>query len=306
MQGRTSLNGYIFRKKTSSVSTNHLSSSNDVRSTSFPDGYFSCAQITQPSDDVIGEARPSSVVDKRVDVTGSRDCLHADDDVTYMNSDYEADDTESELNESANSRTLIWNDRVESATSVKVARTVLQSQTEEAGNPLHPHTPSPPPDEDPLHSVATNQSHVDNDVHSIDEHLMQRMNFNKLKLPSLKDRNIPIAFPKSNLVDREGPLLSSSKGRNHPGFANAGFDSDSNEKKSNGAHPDYTRAFVSEELAVDTSRFDDNYDSTQSKQCSPSAPKRIPSRKEPMIIAQHIGRHRHSSVALSTSDIPRR
>jgi len=184
------------------------------------------------------EPRPSSVVDKRVDVTGSRDGLNIEEDIIYMNSDYDIDeDTESELNESANSRTLIWPYRAahsalpephstgkvfsrsapvsawdvtsnpqsakdkSSPSSLREAGDLLGLIYKDGGGPshvndfdecsavTHPHTPTPPPDEEPQilsHSSTMNDS-KDSDS---DETIVNKSELKRVSMGSFPSKNV--------------------------------------------------------------------------------------------------------------------
>nr|XP_002125985.1 histamine H2 receptor [Ciona intestinalis] len=130
---------------------------NNNSPTQLPTGASEPHQVVDEVEDV----RPSSVVDKRVDVRCSRDCLRddvIDDDVIYITSDFDEDETESELNNSTNSRTLIWPHRHSSDTMWNSF--VSRFSEGDPGIPpdegiSHPHTPTP--------DDVTNQLTVTND-----------------------------------------------------------------------------------------------------------------------------------------------
>lgn len=220
------------------------------------------SKIDQPCSDIIGDSRPSSVVDKRVDVTGSRDCLQSDDDV-YVQSDLDSDQTDSELNESANSRTLIWPKRrsQELKSTTGPPKSVWQAENHsninedlrnphrssqqrrevsfsEVNDPPHPHTPTPPPDEEQAQSAP----HLYDNTSSINDHLMEKIRFSKLKLPALKGEGISHALSKRvSGLNRHERLINPPVGEG--GLCNDGYESPSSSRCSDysivirGTHP---------------------------------------------------------------------
>ena len=209
--------------------------------------FFNATTIGQPCSDVV-DARPSSVVDKRVDVTGSRDCLQSDDRL-YLYSDVDSDETESELNDSANSRTLIWpnKDPREQGSAVGVqekppkfvwqegdtpcgtvdARNSHVAQHQNDNNlkdlrePSHPHTPSPPPDEDVTSDFCVNRRNGSSSIH---DHLVEKTRLHKSKLPALKGDCVPLAFSKRvNALTRRKKLIREEG--DEWGLCNNGYES---------------------------------------------------------------------------------
>ena len=269
-------------------------------------------KITQPSSDVVGDFRPSSVVDKRVDVTGSREGLHIDDDIAYINSNQcnsDLDETDSELNESINSNTLIWPLKrprvVASASSVKIKSVWGNSHpeggwkyeelrsppnhrlgphvelSEDTEDPPHPHTPSPPPDEGVLGSACTYKP-VGNDTPS----------YNPPTTPQVSD-------------SRPRDLLS----RSYDGTVNPGYDQLSRDHSEVSIVPGRTKAFLSEEFSsrvvdstatrtANSSQIGTHEPAHVSNTRSQNSTHRliqVASRREVLSVAQHLGRYRHSS-----------
>nr|CAB3254119.1 histamine H2 receptor [Phallusia mammillata] len=221
--------------------------------------------VDQQDDDL----RPSSVIDKRVDVTSSRDGLNdLHDEAVYITSDMDLDDdTESELNESANSRTLIWphhrnssplkssstatvisaashgsnrktvvNDTRQSQQHLDSLVSVRQSfhSDEEDGKDLddsssitHPHTPTPPPDEEPALFVKST-SHGVQDSDS-DDTIVDKTTSRKLTVMSRRYKSVATAVTKQlrPLSQGGGDFLLRSRDAGDEGISNHGYESPS-------------------------------------------------------------------------------
>ena len=288
------------------------------------------------SSDVIGEFRPSSVVDKRVDVSGSRDGL--DDDIAYINSahqnDFDFDDTDSELNESVNSRTHIWpharSRAAASASSVKVKDYATKSGLEEMHGqscmelirpsrrhhvplvesqddevPPHPHTPSPPPDDSAFR--ASSPTSIAFGETSIDENVMQKPTLSRVRLPAI-GRNIPVAFAKPNQSRKErllSPAASSDSSEHYSSSRGSSVCAAAKQNlalAANRVFPNQSKAFLNDDLVLQ--------DADSSRDISPShfpvkaldsepnkTPLKAASRKATRLVAQHIAHYRRPSLA---------
>ncbi|CAK8681429.1 uncharacterized protein LOC143459666 isoform X2 [Clavelina lepadiformis] len=252
------------RKKVASSDSSASSNNNNSAdaepssSTSQPQIFHVESKISQPSGDLDEELRPSSVVDKRVDVLGSHCYLQVGDEISYMNSDFDGDeDTESELNESANSRTLIWPQQkpntAKSLVSLDVGSSrsplslwnqksetsTVSNPTEEVDDISHPHTPTPPPiDHDVTINVLPRQSQINKNDDFVDKTNSIRLP----KLPRLHSKNITTSLTRqfrplsqgSATSLRDELLMSDAADDRHPseersrsskGFRNDGYES---------------------------------------------------------------------------------
>ena len=178
-------------------------------------------------------------------------------------------------------------------------------------DPPHPHTPSPPPDEEAFSASPLGLNNTMDEA-PIDEHLVEKVKFSKLRLPSISGRNIPIAFAKP-IESRQEPLISqSAKTRDHGestdqsgGSAVAATIKQNVALAANRVFPNQPKAFLNEDVIiqdVDSSRDADKIerfselDHNVRHDKSKHKVVKVASRKKTRHVAQHIGHYKRPSL----------